>query len=60
MLVLSRRRGERIWIGSDICIILTDIDRGKVRIGIECPKDIAIHREECLPEDDPRRYRRDK
>ena len=50
MLVLSRKIQERIKIGPDIWITLVDIDRNKVRIGIEAPKDVIVTREELLPE----------
>lgn len=46
MLVLSRRLGERIWIGGNICITVMQIERGKVRIGIDAPRDVPIVREE--------------
>lgn len=46
MLVLSRRLGEKIFIGHDITIMVVDIDRGKIRLGIEAPKDTQIYREE--------------
>ena len=49
MLVLSRKIGEKIMIGDDIEIVVVDIDRGKIRIGITAPKDIPIYREEVLP-----------
>ena len=49
MLVLSRKLGEKIFIGDNICITVVDIDRGKIRLGIEAPRDIAIYREELLP-----------
>ena len=48
MLVLSRKVGERIRIGADITIVLAQIDRNKVRIGIEAPKDIEIIRSELI------------
>lgn len=48
MLVLSRRLGERIFIGDNIVITVVDIDRGKIRLGIEAPKDVPIYREELL------------
>jgi ATP-binding cassette subfamily F protein 3 len=37
MLVLSRKLGEKIFIGENICITVVDIDRGKIRLGIEAP-----------------------
>ncbi len=46
MLVITRRLGERFFIGDDITITVTDIDYGKVRIGIEAPRDVSILREE--------------
>jgi carbon storage regulator len=49
MLVLSRKLGEKIFIGDNICITVVDIDRGKIRLGIEAPRDIAIYRQELLP-----------
>lgn len=49
MLVLSRKLGEKIYIGENICITIVDIDRGKVRLGIEAPRDVLIMRQELLP-----------
>ena len=49
MLVLSRKLGEKIYIGENVCITVVDIDRGKIRLGIEAPRDIPIYRQELLP-----------
>jgi carbon storage regulator len=49
MLVLSRKLGEKIYIGDNICITVVDIDRGKIRLGIEAPRDVPIYRQELLP-----------
>jgi carbon storage regulator len=49
MLVLSRKLGEKIFIGENICITVVDIDRGKIRLGIEAPRDVPIYRQELLP-----------
>jgi carbon storage regulator len=49
MLVLSRKLGEKIHIGDNICITVVDIDRGKVRLGIEAPRNIPVYRQELLP-----------
>ena len=46
MLVLSRKVGEKIAIGSDITITITEITRGKVKVGIEAPKSVVILRHE--------------
>ena len=46
MLVLSRKLGEKIQIGEDICITVVDIDRGKIRLGIEAPREVPIFRQE--------------
>jgi carbon storage regulator len=50
MLVLTRRLGEKIVIGENITITIVDIDRGKIRIGIEAPRDVTIFRQELLPQ----------
>jgi carbon storage regulator len=49
MLVLSRKLGEKIYIGDNICITVVDIDRGKIRLGIDAPRDVPIYRQELLP-----------
>ena len=49
MLVLSRKLCEKIYIGDNICITVVDIDRGKIRLGIEAPRDVPIYRQELLP-----------
>lgn len=46
MLVLSRKLGEKIYVGENIILTVVDIDRGKIRLGIEAPRDIPIHRQE--------------
>jgi carbon storage regulator len=53
MLVLTRRIGEKIQIGPDIPITVVDIDRGKIRIGVEAPRDAPIYRTELLPLEGP-------
>ncbi len=50
MLVLSRKLGEKIYINDNICITVVDIDRGKIRLGIEAPRDVPIFRQELLGE----------
>ena len=46
MLVLSRHRDESIMIGDDVVITIVDIRGDKVRLGIEAPQDIPVHRQE--------------
>lgn len=46
MLVLSRRRDEEIIIGDNIRIVVVDIRRDKVRLGVEAPKEVPVHRRE--------------
>ena len=46
MLVLSRHRDESIMIGDDIVITIVDIRGDKVRLGIDAPTDIPVHRQE--------------
>jgi carbon storage regulator len=54
MLVLTRKLGEKICIGDGICITVVDVDRGKVRLGIEAPRDIPVFRQELLADPAPR------
>jgi carbon storage regulator len=53
MLVLSRKLGEKIVINDNICITVVDIDRGKIRLGIEAPRAVPIFRKELLPAETP-------
>jgi carbon storage regulator len=46
MLVLSRKRNEKIIIGGDIEICVVDIRGDKVRIGVTAPRALPVHREE--------------
>ncbi len=46
MLVLSRKIGEAVLLGDDIKIMIVDIRGEKVRIGIDAPKDLPVHRQE--------------
>ncbi len=46
MLVLSRKLGQRFQVGGEIKITIVKIDRNSVRIGIEAPDDVTVHREE--------------
>lgn len=46
MLVLSRYVNERIKIGDDITILVVEVNGNKVRLGIEAPRSLPVHREE--------------
>lgn len=46
MLVLSRKKSERIHIGENITLTICEIRAESVRIGIDAPKDMKIHRDE--------------
>ncbi|MBW1707847.1 MAG: carbon storage regulator CsrA [Deltaproteobacteria bacterium] len=46
MLILTRKLGERITIGDDIVITLLEIKGAQVKMGIEAPRSISIHRQE--------------
>jgi len=46
MLVLSRHRDESIMIGDEIVVTIVDIRGDKVRLGIDAPQDIPVHRQE--------------
>lgn len=49
MLVLTRKKGEKVYIGDDVCVCIVDIDRNKVRLGIEAPRDVPVLRSELVP-----------
>ena len=46
MLVLSRHRDESIMIGDNVVVTIVDIRGDKVRLGINAPKEIPVHRQE--------------
>lgn len=46
MLVLSRKVGERIWIGNEVCVTVVRLTSGGVRLGIEAPPELPVIREE--------------
>lgn len=48
MLILTRRLGETIRIGPDIIVTVLGVNGQQVRLGIEAPKDVPVHREEVF------------
>lgn len=48
MLVLSRRKNESIVINDDITIVVIEIRGDKVRLGVEAPKEVPVHRREVF------------
>jgi carbon storage regulator len=51
MLILTRKQGESITIGDDIRITILDVKGKYVRVGVEAPRELAVHRQEIVPED---------
>ena len=46
MLILTRRVGETLVIGDDVTVTVLGVRGNQVRLGVNAPKDIAVHREE--------------
>jgi carbon storage regulator len=46
MLILTRRIGEKVFIGDDVEIMVVGLSRGQVRVGINAPRSVPVHREE--------------
>lgn len=46
MLILTRRVGETLMIGDEVSVTVLGVKGNQVRIGVNAPKDIAVHREE--------------
>ena len=45
MLILTRRVGETLMIGDDVTVTVLDVKGNQVRIGVNAPKEVAVHRE---------------
>lgn len=48
MLVLSRKKNESIVINDNVVVTIVEVRGDKVRIGIEAPRDVSVHRQEIL------------
>lgn len=46
MLILTRKPGERLNIGDDVVVTVLGVKGNQVRIGIDAPKEVSVHREE--------------
>ena len=57
MLILTRRVGETVMIGNEVTVTVLGVKGNQVRIGVNAPKDVAVHREEIYErikrEEDP-------
>ena len=49
MLVLSRKAGEKIRIGTEIDLVVLELSRQRVKLGFVAPKQVAVFREESAP-----------
>ncbi|MDP9111266.1 MAG: carbon storage regulator CsrA [Candidatus Eremiobacteraeota bacterium] len=50
MLVLSRKVNQSIMVGDDVRVVVISVDRDQVKIGIEAPRDVTVHRSEIYEE----------
>ncbi|ORE89271.1 carbon storage regulator [Oceanococcus atlanticus] len=48
MLILTRKVGESLMIGDDVAVTVLGIKGNQVRIGVNAPREVAVHREEVL------------
>ncbi len=48
MLILTRRVGETVMIGDDVTVTVLGVKGNQVRIGVNAPRDVAVHREEIF------------
>jgi len=46
MLILTRRVGETLMVGDEVTVTVLGVKGNQVRIGVNAPKDVAVHREE--------------
>ncbi len=48
MLILTRRVGERLIIGDDVTVTILSIKGNQIRVGIDAPREVKVHREEVF------------
>jgi len=48
MLILTRRSGESLMIGADVTVTILSVTGNQIRIGVDAPRDVPVHREEVL------------
>ena len=48
MLILTRRVGETVMIGGDVTVTVLGVKGNQVRVGVNAPRDVAVHREEIF------------
>ncbi len=48
MLILTRKIGEKVHIGDNVTVTVLDVRGDQVRVGIEAPKEVPVHREEIF------------
>jgi carbon storage regulator len=52
MLILTRRINESLVIGDDVTVTILGVKGNQVRIGVDAPRDVSVHREELAQKDD--------
>ncbi|MDA8694139.1 carbon storage regulator CsrA [Pseudomonadales bacterium] len=56
MLILTRRIGEKLLIGDNIEVVVLDVNRNQVKVGIKAPRDMTVLREELYVRDKRAQY----